>query len=303
MNRLIDASLSENTRAAYDRGIKFFDEFRSKYSLVQKWPPHLNDLVSYVADLSLRGISAATVRMYLSGIGYKCKIMNTADVTQNFIVNKMVEGIKRLHSRSDARAPITLDILQRIIKILPVICKSSYETELFTAAYITAYFGFLRVGEIVVSSNASVGSGHYLRMKDVTLNHNEEKVMLKLSHSKTDQYANGVVIVLSKGSSKLCPYTSLHNYMKIRPHVNGPFFCHFGGNPLTRYQFSAVLSKAIAAISENTKLFKSHSFRIGASTSASMLGLTEDEIKILGRWKSQVVRDYIRVPCKKLSGQ
>jgi hypothetical protein len=41
--------------------------------------------------------------------------------------------------------------------------------------------------------------------------------------------------------------------------------------------------------------FNIHSFRIGAATSFSVLGKSDDEIKKLGRWKSSAFSNYIRI--------
>ena len=47
------------------------------------------------------------------------------------------------------RLPITFEMLNKILKRLPVVCSSPYEALLFAAAFSMACHGFLRVGEIV----------------------------------------------------------------------------------------------------------------------------------------------------------
>jgi len=49
----------------------------------------------------------------------------------------------------------------------------------------------------------------------------------------------------------------------------------------------------------NYTSFKTHSFRIGAASSYSEKGVSEQDIKRLGRWKSDAFKGYIRLPSKK----
>uniref|UniRef100_A0A8W8M4Z2 Tyr recombinase domain-containing protein n=1 Tax=Magallana gigas TaxID=29159 RepID=A0A8W8M4Z2_MAGGI len=83
--------------------------------------------------------------------------------------------------------------------------------------------------------------------------------------------------------------------------ISGPLFCHYSGQPLTRYQFSSVLAKALQVLGINSKYYKSHSFRIGAATMLAQQGLSEQAIQASGRWHSQAYRSYIRIGGTNLS--
>ena len=71
------------------------------------------------------------------------------DTTTTFIVKKILEGCRRTRPQRDVRAPITEAMLGKLCAVLPGICFSRYETILFKAAFLTAYFGLLRVSEVV----------------------------------------------------------------------------------------------------------------------------------------------------------
>jgi len=53
-------------------------------------------------------------------------------------------------------------------------------------------------------------------------------------------------------------------YISQRPKLNGHLFCHYSGKPVTRYQFSSVLNKALTFMGISNLMIRSHSFRIGA---------------------------------------
>ena len=110
--------------------------------------------------MSLKDLSANKAKSYISAVGFKCKISGCSDVTQNFIVHKVLEGMQRLKNRADTRLPITPAILQRIVSILPGICFNMYENTLFKAAFTLAYWGLFRVGEITLS-NKKISTIYY----------------------------------------------------------------------------------------------------------------------------------------------
>ena len=68
--------------------------------------------------------------------------------------------------------------------------------------------------------------------------------------------------------------------------VSGPLFCWPDGSPITRSYFVERLNAALTFCNLDTKLYKAHSFRIGAASWASAKGFSDSQIRLLGRWKS-----------------
>ena len=92
----------------------------------------------------------------------------------------------------------------------------------------------------------------------------------------------------------MCPISNMQSYLDVRPNIEGTLFCHLNGKPLSRYQVSSMLRKVMRFIGLNDEEYNTHSFRIGAATTASLMGKSDDEIKKLGRWSSNVFSKYIR---------
>ena len=67
-------------------------------------------------------------------------------------------------------------------------------------------------------------------------------------------------------------------------------------NPLTQRQLNAVLRQLFQQAGFNHINYASHSFRIGAATTAAAAGLPPWLIKTLGRWHSDAYLTYIRCP-------
>ena len=135
-----------------------------------------------------------------------------------------------------------------------------------------------------------------IQISDINLSSN--KLQINITGSKTDQNMIGETIVLERVPlcPVLCPVRSVQQLLAKRRWDAGALFVHFNKSKLTRYQFQAVLKKAANLLKWNSKGFTSHSFRIGAATTAAMNGVSTDVLMKLGRWKSNAVKSYIR-PC------
>ena len=240
----------------------------------------------------MQSLSHKTARLYLCAVGYQCKIQNVNDVTKNFILAKIILGMQKAASKGKSRLPITISLLSSIVAKLPAVCTNAYEVQLFTAAFCLAFFGFFRIGEITVTKKEYI---HKIVAKnDITLDTVNGKLTILLRYSKTDQSGKGVTLTLSQTDTSICPVKSTKAFLAVRPKLDGPLLCHLNGKTLTRYQFSAVLKKALTCLSVNYGYYKAHSFRIGAATTASKLGHSVETIKQAGRWSSDAYRLYIK---------
>lgn len=293
-DRLLDAAVSENTHKVQKVGILSYKNFCRQTGLAY-WPPTLCSVVQYLVHLSSSGLAYSTARSYLSAISYHCKLQGIDDPTSEFLITKLLQGMKRLNQKSDRRLPITKNMLEKIILILPCTCTNSYEADLFAAAFSLAFHGLFRVGELTVHSR--IPNNTVLKRENLTLDPVKQLLLINIQHSKTDQVGKGTILQLEKLEGAICPFKLVEKYLSVRPRVAGPLFCHFDTSPLTRYQFTAVLTKAITRlqIPEHTR-YKSHSFRIGASTELAMRGFSSETIKKCGRWKSSCYKSYIRLP-------
>ncbi|KAJ8311104.1 hypothetical protein KUTeg_011345 [Tegillarca granosa] len=241
--QLLVASISDQTRQVYSSAMDCFENFRLLQKYASQWPPLLLHVTDFIAYLSLPNYSPSTARSYISAIGYHCKISGFADVTQSFIVKKMLTGLNRIDKRRDIRMPITVDILQKILHSLPFICFSNYEIGLFSVLFSLTFFGFFRVGELVVES--PLKQGHALQSHNIRFILRTNSLEIVIPHSKTDQNGKGSVLLIPPTYMPMCAVKTVKQYMNLRPPHLGPFFCHLSGLPVTKYQFVSVLRKCL----------------------------------------------------------
>ena len=64
----------------------------------------------------------------------------------------------------------------------------------------------------------------------------------------------------------------------------------------TKESFTTRVWSALSALGYDSSLYASHSFRIGAVTTAAEKGVEDTIIKALGRWKRDAFQAYFKIP-------
>ena len=172
-------------------------------------------------------------------------------------------------------------------KLLPL------DRRMLSAAFTLAFYAFLRVSEFTMSPHTRFNPRLHPSTSHVELH--RRYYTFYLPHSKTDQLHHGHTIRLTKTSpGTICPVRHMRAYLGTRPSTRGPLFTFSDGRPLTRHLCLHYLRSALRHIGRNPDDFNTHSFRIGAATTAAHGGASEATIQHLGRWRSNAVKTYIR---------
>ncbi len=228
--------------------------------------------------------------------------MGLFDPTKAFFIKCAIKGFKNIKPHLTKRFPITLDLLNIIFQKLPLLCSNDYETKLFKAAFITLYCGLFRSGELVANTNADLAHAITVDCIEFLISSRPfgpifaHAVKIFLPHSKADTEQLGSLICLSRsGYTDLCPVKALTDFLVIRPKIDGLFFCHKDGSPLTRYQLSAILTQCVHGLLPDHLKISLHSFRIGACSTLMSAGFSQKQCMLLGRWKQEATqRIYTR---------
>ena len=165
-----------------------------------------------------------------------------------------------------------------------------------------AFFGFFRLGELLPDSSRFNAAIH-LAWGDVAVdsNHLPRMVQIHLKRSKCDQFGVGSDIVVGRTEQNLCPVLALLEYIKGRGDQPGLFFITTSGDLVTKQWFVSQLRAILAAIALPQQQYAGHSFRIGAPTTAAIVGMEDSTIQALGRWHSAAFLQYIRMPKERLA--
>lgn len=102
-------------------------------------------LIAYVFD---KRNAPSTVGSYVWDLGFSHKFLSFDDPTKASFVIQMLKGYHKQGSRLDSRLPITLPILHKLLDSACKLAICRYQVCQFKAMYSTAFYAFLRVGEM-----------------------------------------------------------------------------------------------------------------------------------------------------------
>lgn len=254
------------------------------YYKQQSFPITTASVSLWIAYLS-GTCSAASIANYLSALGDFCRAngYEYTAVRMSFQITSMMKGIRVLYPRTIIRkAPITIQHLNTISRRID----HNNPTHLtFFAMCCTAFFGLLRLGEIVQHED----SRRTLQYKHVS-NITQQGLSLRLPASKTDLNFQGSHIFIPRLASPICPVSALSRMLSFRPEGTTYLFLGTDGNAFTRKEFLGFLKQFLPEEADIT----GHSFRAGGATWAAEIGMSALDLSRLGRWSSEAFRAYIR---------
>ena len=219
--------MAVKTQNTYQAAVSLLQKFQNQYNLSTEWPVNIEQIVQFLAFLSLKNLSQSTIITYLSGISYHHKVRGLKDNTKSFIVNKVLEGIKRCgNKKKDIRSPITLPLLDKLISALPSVTSSKYESLLFSASFSLAFYAFLRISEFT-APNGNNYPNRAINISDVKIDQSSKSLYLCIRQSKTDQYGNSVTLLIKAAPHRSsCPLANVLNYLESRPNVENKTIVH-----------------------------------------------------------------------------
>ena len=122
-----------------------------------------------------------------------------------------------------------------------------------------------------------------------------------IKQTKTDPFRKGISLYMRKTSSDLCPVAAMLNYLAVRGAKPGSLFIFKNGRFLTRDRLVTEIRTVLEQAGLDASKYCSHSFRIGAATTATTKGIEDSLIKTLGRWRSLAYLDYVKIPSHQLA--
>ncbi|XP_055340613.1 uncharacterized protein LOC129589779 isoform X2 [Paramacrobiotus metropolitanus] len=285
VNHLILNHVSPATRRAYNSALNQFIKF-CRCKKVAFCPASVSTVLAFIAFQFAKKRALSTVRVYLAAISDLHCVNNLPNPVDNPSCTYAFKGYARLHQQIvDSRLPITPNILVLIKNQLVVSSLCEFDKIIYWCAFVMIFCGFLRIGELLA-----------LNFEDICVAKDSSLVSFRLSHSKTDQLRRGHWVHCVRASGCICPVRAVQKCLRVRfasgAHC-GRLFVDSAHRIISRSMFLSVLKYCLRN-HPNVSRFNTHSFRIGAATTAARRNVPAYRIKEAGRWKSDCYQRYIR---------
>ena len=217
--------------------------------------------------------------------------------------NKMLLGTltracRVVNDKVKTRLPIQCGLLEILLfELERQFNKQPYLETMYKTFFILSYYGMFRVGELATGS-------HPVKAKDVHIGQNKDKLLFILYTSKTHGYESAPqkIKIVANSNKKLnnrffCPFKLSREYLAIRGNYsndNEAFFVLSNNEPITPVQVRNVLRATLKSVDLNPLMYDCHSFRIGRMTDMARMNYSLNDLKLAGRWRSNIVYKYIR---------
>lgn len=247
VSMLIKSSLQPSSVPTYKRAWNLFHLFLSSVfqHAVVTLPISPSTIALFIAYLYDKNYAPSTVNTYVSAIGYTHKLYQLPDPSKVFFVLQLLRGYNKVGFRLDSRLPIALPILHKLFSASPHITGSPYQITMFKAMCALAFYAFLRVGEMTMTSKntASILQLHNL-VKLVDAKNFVCGLKLTFGDYKHSYNQTPFSITMSR-QQQFCPVDIILDYLRIRGPQPGPIFITISGGIVSRGNFCNCLASAL----------------------------------------------------------
>ena len=300
--------LASSTQKTYRAALKRFHLFCDHFNVTSPFPLSEHTLCCFSAYLADQGLASQTIKTYLSALRsmqISLGLPDPRDQSSMPILKRVQAGISRARLTANSQPRVRLPITARTLAgIHSYLFTSEHPDRLVIWAIAsTAFFGFFRLGELLPEAAGNSQSATDLWWGDVAADShtNPQMIQIHLKRSKCDQFGKGSDIVVGRTGTTICPVAALLRYITARGDKPGPFFLTKSGSAATKPWFVGHIRTALGALGLPQGDFAGHSFRIGAATTAALVGVEDSTIQTLGRWHSSAFLQYIRTPKERLA--
>ena len=256
----------------------------------------------YCAYSVKKGNKSVTLRSYISAIKAILRADGYELSMDAVILHALTQGCRLRNDTVSTHLPIQLGLLDLLLFELnrKFGHNQPYLMIMYQTMFAMAYYGLFRIGELAASD-------HSVKAKDVHISTNKDKILMVLyslkTHGRESQPQKIRIQACDQGLSStnkrkfFCPFTLMCTYFQLRGRYDDEkeiFFVFRDGSPVTMVEARKTLRDLLLQLGLNCTMYGFHSFRVGRATDMMKWNYKFEQIKLVGRWRSNVIYKYIR---------
>ena len=168
---------------------------------------------------------------------------------------------------------------------------------MYRAAFLLAFFAFLRMSNIAPHSKSKCDPLHHILRQDVLFLHPGAHILLKWTKALQDSSAHHFVQIPQLANPHLCPVKAIQELMQSRPlPPHAPLFVHRNSPhyPVIDTTIRDALKTVLTHIHIPIRGHGFHSFRRSGATVAFDNNIQLQHIMAHGLWRSSAVWHYLQ---------
>ena len=304
-------SLAAGTWSSYHTSSNMLEQCSEELGKNLNLPLTENSTITFVGWMLSRGLSAATISGYLSGIrqkeiamGFKTNSLRTPFINQIICGKKNKETVENITENSREKIPITPKMMLLIKKDLKTSNFDNKTQLLIWSACTLLFYGAFRGGEILSTREKSFDPVTTLRGRDISLrtikvkNEKIQVLQIKLKSEKTNKTGHANIVDVYASNNRCCPiaaWKKWHGATQFHPSL--PAFMLNQESAFTCKKLNQYLANFNKKyINTPGRSLSTHCFRSGLASTLAKIGYSDEEIQRTGRWSSRAFQDYIRLP-------
>jgi hypothetical protein len=302
---LISASISGPSWQRNMAAINSLKLFASEKGAFLEWPLSDVTVQQYIVWATVtKKLKPSTVKAYLCILGQFHKLRNLdSSSCNNTITKSMLKGAENLALYNDIVKQSRKVMTFHLLKVLGHQLASSdwlkEDKQVLWTAFLVAFFGSFRFGEILSDCEIGFNPNETLLWKDIIFKN--DSVLLVVKFPKARSKSSETVDLFEFSNSKYCPVAALRRlkFLKGKNCQNDvPVFQFCDMQCLTPKKLNIFLREFLhPVIGEKSQDYSGHSFRAALpSVLANNPSLASDsDIRMWGRWNSESYKVYTRL--------
>ena len=289
----LNTALRPRTSKDYTAKLKTFLAFVTYYHLC---PTDLDVILAFLELLAQAGSRAHTLASYISALRHYFQLWDWDCKSLAHRKTHLFIKAVSCNAKYIPRFKATLSISN--LMNLATACDFIRHGPVYKAAFMLAFFAFLRVSNVAPPSAKAFDPIRHILRSDVIFGRPGAHIIIKWGKSMQSASSHRVVQIPALPSLPICPVSALSALLSYAPTPPSiPLFIipsPSGSSILTAPMLSATLKPLLTALKLNHAHYGFHCFRRSGVSWALDNGIPLQNLKLHGGWASDAINTYIK---------